>query len=754
MNASIYITGISEAENDAAKGYTTFLSEYRPAPYHQEYDKIMPYHVVDTDAQIQTMIPYDEMNRITNEVISYFTCGPDRLLFERSQKVNSDVTPEAFMEKAMAHIAKQYPQVKGSDTDILRRRIYRAIFQNYVLEPLINSDEISDIMVLAPNNIRVKVGGERYTSDIKFIDGYDYQRFISSLATRNNLNPRNAINVFSDITSNPNFRMRFNITTPWNLYFTPLSWIALRLLAILAGIVFAWFLSVKSTVAAIAIGIVIAKLPDLMLNNEYNNIREDLIIHFPETIRIISGYLSVGLIMPKAFEMTAKSAKPRWKKILTEFAIRSKTEGDLEALDWIKEEVDLMEAREFFASVRLAIEDVVLEYLDESTDKSEWLDTGVTLTVRSSGDIEAPEVSLDSNCLNHMLRIKTDSGELSDIFYVNCNTYDKHEFPEALTGMTETEQYGYTAGDIIYLVPDLESNKKITEIRWQVSTNGGQSYKTFETIQPDNGDSLILQIDAECEETGNLYRYAVNPVGNKAAYSSPIETIVYEDYSIDGSTLTIKNAGPSGIMNDYKSGRLSNIRPWEAKVNIIRSVVLENIGETGKQAFKDFSKLKKIDFGDDILTIGEESFKDCTGLQAVTIPAGVAEVEKDTFIGCDDLREVKFEDPDTIINASENTIPQNDNDASAPNATVSKKSLTQNEHSYPIIYGYKGIAKDEKNNIEKTSAGSTAYDYSVATGRAFYPLGAIDSSGYERPIKWDYVTDSAGNIIRTIVLMQ
>lgn len=393
-------------------------------------------------------------------------------------------------------------------------------------------------------------------------------------------------------------------------------------------------------------------------------------------------------------------------------------------------------------------EDVVLEYLDESTDKSEWLDTGVTLTVKSNGDIEAPEVSLDSNCLNHMLRIKTDSGELSDIFYVNCNTYDKHEFPEALTGMTEAEQYGYTAGDIIYLVPELESNKKITEIRWQVSTNGGQSYKTFETIQPDNGDSLILQIDAECENTGNLYRYAVNPVGNKAAYSSPIETIVYEDYSIDGSTLTIKNAGPSGIMNDYKSGRLSNIRPWDGKSNIIRSVVLENIGEVGKQAFKDFSKLKKIDFGDDILTIGEESFKDCTGLQAVTIPAGVAEVEKDAFVGCDDLREVRFDDPDTAINASENTIPQNDKDTMTPNATVSKKSLTQNEHSYPIIYGYKGIAKDEKNNIEKTSAGSTAYDYSVATGRAFYPLGAIDSNGYERPIKWDYVTDSAGDIIR------
>lgn len=145
--------------------------------------------------------------------------------------------------------------------------------------------------------------------------------------------------------------------TGWDLYFTPLSWTALRIVMIVAGIVFAWFLSVKSPIAAVVIGIVIAKMPDLMLNNEYKNIREDLIIHFPETIRIISGYLSVGLVMPKAFEMTAKSAKPRWKKILIEFASRSKTEGDIEALDWIKEEVDLMEAREFFASVRLAIED-------------------------------------------------------------------------------------------------------------------------------------------------------------------------------------------------------------------------------------------------------------------------------------------------------------------------------------------------------------------------------------------------------------
>ena len=396
-------------------------------------------------------------------------------------------------------------------------------------------------------------------------------------------------------------------------------------------------------------------------------------------------------------------------------------------------------------------ENVILEYLSNPEDpeaSSEWLDTGITLTVKSNGDITAPDIDIDSNCLNHMLRIKTDSGELSDIFYVNCNTYNEHEMPVALTGMTEADQYGYTAGTDIYLVPDLETNTNITEIRWQVSTNGGQTYKTFSTIQPDNGDSLLLPIDAECENTGNLYRYAINPVGNKASYSNPIETIIYEDYSIDGNKLTIIDAGPSGIMNDYKSGRLANSRPWESESSVIKEIVLENISDTGKQGFRNFTNLYKIDFGDDILTVGEETFKNCTALQAVTIPVGVAEVEKDVFIGCDSLREVRFDDPDTVINASENTIPQNEKNINAPKATVAKKSLTENEHSYPVIYGYKGIANDEINNIKKTSSGSTAYDYAIATGRAFYPLGAIDQSGYERPIKWDYVIDSADNIIK------
>lgn len=145
--------------------------------------------------------------------------------------------------------------------------------------------------------------------------------------------------------------------TGWNKYFTPLTWEGLRIWAIAIAAIFLWLLSAKSWPAAIVISVVIIKMPDLLLNNEYNNIRDSLIMDFPETIRIISGYLSVGLVLQSAFEMTAKTAKPRWKRILNTFVSKCGTEGELEALNWIKEEVDIMEAREFFASVRLALED-------------------------------------------------------------------------------------------------------------------------------------------------------------------------------------------------------------------------------------------------------------------------------------------------------------------------------------------------------------------------------------------------------------
>lgn len=213
--SEIYVTGETIAGDGTARGYKPALIDFKPEPYHREYDTVLHHAVPDPEKQIQTMLPYDTMNKITASVIRYFTIGPEYNYYERSQTPGTDITKEAFLRKILEMVNREYPKVVGSDLNILMNRVERAIFRNYILEPLIDDDTISDIMVVAPDNIRVKIGGERYTCDAKFLNLEDYFRFIQALATRNNIDLHaGAIHVFSDITSNPNFRMRFNIVMP------------------------------------------------------------------------------------------------------------------------------------------------------------------------------------------------------------------------------------------------------------------------------------------------------------------------------------------------------------------------------------------------------------------------------------------------------------------------------------------------------------------------------------------------------------
>ena len=142
----------------------------------------------------------------------------------------------------------------------------------------------------------------------------------------------------------------------WNKYFTPIQWIAFSIVLAIVGTILCALLWSSSNVFALIVFAFLAILPTFLLNNSYNNKTEELLLGFPETIRIIAGYLSAGMILPKAVIETAKSASPTWKPILMEFSAKCDTIGILDALDWFKNEVDIMEAREFFATVRLTIE--------------------------------------------------------------------------------------------------------------------------------------------------------------------------------------------------------------------------------------------------------------------------------------------------------------------------------------------------------------------------------------------------------------
>lgn len=87
----------------------------------------------------------------------------------------------------------------------------------YLLNELIDAKTVSDIRCYAYNHITIRKSGQQQSSNVKFRDKDDYKRFISMVATKNeiNLSSINAQQKFSDYTSNPNFILRFNISTGW-----------------------------------------------------------------------------------------------------------------------------------------------------------------------------------------------------------------------------------------------------------------------------------------------------------------------------------------------------------------------------------------------------------------------------------------------------------------------------------------------------------------------------------------------------------
>ncbi len=209
----IYITGIShEVLTEKELGYQDALINYKPIKYDRSFDHADIYIVQD---KTQTEIPLDKIKAISNGLIARFKTGVDSLVFEQAQ--HGQISKKSVRDKAEDWLkAEGYnpSNMTKNDHDVILKRFYSAMYGNYILDPLIEEDEISDIMCLGPDNIRVKAKGRRYTSDLKFMSAKDYLTFCEGIAIRNNLDVRHEdVHVFSDPYSSPDFYMRLNLTT-------------------------------------------------------------------------------------------------------------------------------------------------------------------------------------------------------------------------------------------------------------------------------------------------------------------------------------------------------------------------------------------------------------------------------------------------------------------------------------------------------------------------------------------------------------
>ncbi|PLS19684.1 hypothetical protein CVD28_04530 [Bacillus sp. M6-12] len=143
----------------------------------------------------------------------------------------------------------------------------------------------------------------------------------------------------------------------WEKNFTPIQYRALSITLKIAGLVLGFALyNLIAPFMGILWGVVLFFGLDFFLRNSKNNRKALLVADFPDFIRITEGYLSANVSFSQAVAESIKYVGEEWKPILQNFVVQCDVKSIDEALDSLREDVDLFEVREFVALVKLTLE--------------------------------------------------------------------------------------------------------------------------------------------------------------------------------------------------------------------------------------------------------------------------------------------------------------------------------------------------------------------------------------------------------------
>lgn len=166
----------------------------------------------DKKTKEQSDSEFEDLEASLENLIDYFT----RVEMQHLNRMERGIiTKEAFMKEVESYLDMQGIE-EGKKAELIDR-FKRFLWSYDILDDLINDKDISDIKVIAPDIVRIKELGVRKTSDLKFRSEKAYTRFVERVAIKNkiNLSDQNAIQNFVDKTSNPDFILRFDVTTPF-----------------------------------------------------------------------------------------------------------------------------------------------------------------------------------------------------------------------------------------------------------------------------------------------------------------------------------------------------------------------------------------------------------------------------------------------------------------------------------------------------------------------------------------------------------
>lgn len=192
--------------------FLNFIDTYIPSqPVSLEHESIPTYELHEEDWNIQTTASKAKMKKIFENIVSYYLAN-ERSYTKRA--IKGEVEQNEFAKNVSEYISR-YHKLSPEDTTVMINRVIRAFYSYHVLIAAINDPDISDIRVLAPDNINVKVHGRHYkVKGIKFVDVADYNAFIENILIKNDISINSPVICFTDKEFCKDYRLCFNICLP------------------------------------------------------------------------------------------------------------------------------------------------------------------------------------------------------------------------------------------------------------------------------------------------------------------------------------------------------------------------------------------------------------------------------------------------------------------------------------------------------------------------------------------------------------
>lgn len=197
------------------KPFLNQIEHYEPKTLWMPEDSTdLIYDLRTTDMKMETIAPYEQFTEIFREVMTLVN-GTE--YYHYVTVIQGEEPVEQFMAYLENHLHLNYvsrDKMAQEDVPAMLQKLYRALFQLYVIQDLIDDPKVTDIKITSPHSIRARVKGKAYISNIDFIDDNDYKRFINALTIKNHVKQSTPVQTFTD-QRDERYILRFSLTAPY-----------------------------------------------------------------------------------------------------------------------------------------------------------------------------------------------------------------------------------------------------------------------------------------------------------------------------------------------------------------------------------------------------------------------------------------------------------------------------------------------------------------------------------------------------------